>query len=74
MYIVAGGAGGGSLLASTETLEKEEAGLDWAWQEVASLPLGRTVRGLGLDNGWFMVTGECWRMLCYTARVIILTS
>ena len=61
VYIVAGGdvvnGRGGSNLASTETLEKDGGS---AWQLVASLPSGRWgVRGLGLDNGMFIVTGEC---------------
>ena len=47
-------------LASTETLEKDGGS---AWQEVASLPSFRWgVRGLGLDSGRFIVTGECWTM------------
>ena len=58
IYIVSGGADSSSYsLASTETLEKEGGS---AWQLVASLPSGRYgVRGLGLDNGRFMITGEC---------------
>ena len=63
VYIVTGGApgynsrGDGTILSSTETLEKDGGS---AWQLVASLPSGRWgVRGLGLDNGMFMVTGEC---------------
>ena len=57
VYIVSGGYGSGnSRLASTETLEKD-GGTEW--KEVASLPSARTgVRGVGLDNGRFMVTGE----------------
>ena len=60
VYIVAGGyvvnGRGGSNLASTETLEKDGGS---AWQLVASLPSARYgVRGLGLDNGRFMVTGQ----------------
>ena len=43
-------------LASTEILEKD-GGTEW--QEVASLPSARyAVRGVGLDNGRFMVTGQ----------------
>ena len=57
IYIVSGGWRSSSL-ASTEILEKEGGS---AWQEVASLPSGRSaVRGLGLDNGRFLITGECW--------------
>ena len=60
VYIVAGGyvvnGRGGSNLASTETLEKDGGS---AWQLVASLPSARqAVRGVGLDNGRFMVTGQ----------------
>ena len=45
-----------SSLTSTETLEKDGGS---AWQLVASLPSARDkVRGLGLDNGRFMVTGQ----------------
>ena len=65
VYIVAGGyvvnGRGGSNLASTETLEKDGGS---AWKLVASLPSGRGgIRGVGLDGGMFMVTGECWTML-----------
>ena len=50
------GGYGSNFLASTETLEKEGGS---AWQEVASLPSARyAVRGVGLDNGRFMVTGQ----------------
>ena len=55
VYIVAGGwyIGG---VASTETLEKEGGS---TWQYVASLPEARSGhRGLGLDNGRFMITGQ----------------
>ena len=55
VYIVSGGWGS-SNLASTETLEKDGGS---AWQYVASLPSAREgVRGLGLGNGRFMVTGQ----------------
>ena len=59
IYIVSGGADSSSYsLATTETLEKDGGS---AWQYVASLPSARQgVRGVGLDNGRFMVTGECW--------------
>ena len=62
VYIVAGGMAGwhGSYITymeSTETLEKDGGS---AWQLVASLPSGRGgFRGLGLDHGRFIVTGEC---------------
>ena len=57
VYIVAGGWDG-SYMESTETLEKDGGS---AWEQVASLPSERyAVRGLGLDHGRFMVTGECW--------------
>ena len=61
VYIVTGGYGtyGSSWtqFKSTETLEKDGGS---AWQLVASLPSGRGgFRGLGLDHGRFIVTGEC---------------
>ena len=41
---------------TSETLEKDGGS---AWQLVASLPSARIgVRGLGLDNGRFIVTGQ----------------
>ena len=53
---MAGGHSGTGNLASTETLEKEGGS---AWQLVANLPLARHgLRGLGLHNGQFLVTGE----------------
>ena len=56
VYIVSGGHSGSGILTSTETLEKDRGS---AWQVVASLPEARwNVRGVGLDNGRFMVTGE----------------
>ena len=56
VYIVSGGGSRGSRLASTETLEKDGGS---AWQYVASLPEARYHhKGLGLDNGRFMVTGQ----------------
>ena len=57
IYIVSGGAdSSSSSLASTETLEKEGGS---AWQLVASLPEARQgVRGVGLDRGRFIVTGQ----------------
>ena len=57
IYIVSGGAdSSSSSLASTETLEKEGGS---AWQVVANLPSARYgVRGVGLENGRFMVTGQ----------------
>ena len=68
VYIVSGGfnngnalATGNGQLASTETLEKDGGS---EWQEVASLPSRRyELRGVGLDHGWFMVTGESWTIL-----------
>ena len=65
MYIVTGGRGGGGLphveaLATTETLEKDGGS---AWRLVASLPSGRVgVRGVGLDHGRFMITGQWIKM------------
>ena len=60
MYIVSGGWNSGDV-ASTETLEKDGGS---AWQLVASLPLARRgVRGLGLDHGRFILTGDCWTIL-----------
>ena len=60
VYIVSGGYGSGNL-ASTETLVKDGGS---AWQLVASLPSARrsvtSIRGLGLDNGQFIASGECW--------------
>ena len=56
VYIVSGGGDAFSTVASTETLEKDGGS---AWQLVASLPSARYgVRGVGLDNGRFMVTGQ----------------
>ena len=59
--MVAGGGDGRSALESTEILEKDGGS---AWKLVASLPLARDgIRGLGLDHGRFIVTGECWTIL-----------
>ena len=56
VYIVSGGYNGGNV-ASTETLERDGGS---TWQLVGSLPSARRgVRGVGLDNGRFMITGEC---------------
>ena len=56
VYIVSGGYSGSSNLASTETLEKKGGS---AWQLVASLPEAKfALKGLGLDNGRFMITGQ----------------
>ena len=62
VYIVAGGIQNnpdGTLknwLASTETLRKDGGS---AWQLVASLPSKiSSLRGLGVDNGRFLITGE----------------
>ena len=64
VYIVSGGrVSSGSYLASTEILEKDGG---TAWQYVASLPSKRSAfRGVGLDHGRFMVTGECFAILCH---------
>ena len=60
VYIVSGGS---PSTASTETLEKD-GGTEW--QEVASLPYPIFgVKGVGLDRGQFMITGECWAVLCH---------
>ena len=54
VYIVTGGHGPN--LASTETMDKDGGS---AWQLVASLPSARfALRGLGLDDGQFLVTGQ----------------
>ena len=67
VYIVSGGFGS-SFLASTETLERDGGS---AWQYAASMPSARSwVRGVGLDNGRFMITGEFWTILNI---IIILT-
>ena len=59
--MVAGGGDGRSALESTEILEKDGGS---RWKLVASLPSARDgVRGLGLDHGRFIVTGECWTIL-----------
>ena len=59
VYIVTGGRGAdsqGSHVASTEIMEKDGS----EWQEVASLPSARHyIRGVGLDHGRFIITGEC---------------
>ena len=56
VYIVSGGWDG-YYMESTETLEKDGGS---AWQLVASLPSARGgVRGMGLNNGQFIVTGQC---------------
>ena len=56
VYIVSGGINSGHV-ASAETLEKDRGS---AWQLVASLPSARVgVRGVALNNGQFMITGEC---------------
>ena len=55
VYIVSGGYNGGNV-ASTETLERDGGS---AWQLVASLPEAKfALKGLGLDNGRFMITGQ----------------
>ena len=56
VYIVSGGHSGSSRLSTTETLEKDEG---TEWQLVASLPEARwAARGVGLDHGRFMITGQ----------------
>ena len=63
IYIVSGGHSDSSNLASTEIFEKDGGS---AWQLVASLPWARRgLSGVGLDNGRFMVTGECFAILCH---------
>ena len=58
VYIVSGCRNG---QCHTETLEKDGGS---AWQSAASLPSARGgYRGLGLDHGRFIVTGECWTIL-----------
>ena len=65
VYIVSGGYNSGSVV-STETLEKDGGS---AWQLVASLPSGRFgVRGVGLDHGRFMITGQ-WSSACKICRI-----
>ena len=55
-------------MASTEILEKDGGS---AWQLVASLPSARqAVRGVGLDHGRFVITGECWTILNIIIMVI----
>ena len=49
-------AGGSPATASTETLIKD---VSTAWQQVADLPFAtHGLRGIGLENGQFIVTGE----------------
>ena len=61
VYIVSGGFWVASRRSSTEILEKD-GGTEW--QEVASMPYALWgPKGVGLDNGRFMVTGECWTIL-----------
>ena len=53
VYIVSGCRNG---QCHTETLEKDGGS---AWQLVANLPSARYgARGVGLDNGRFMITGK----------------
>ena len=58
VYVVAGGEHWRSgRLKSTEILEKDGGS---AWKLVASLPSARGgIRGVGLDHGRFIITGEC---------------
>ena len=69
VYVVAGGehwvTGGehwdGGALKYTEILEKDGGS---AWKLVASLPSARGgIRGVGLDHGRFIITGECWTII-----------
>ena len=61
VYIVSGGWVSNSTFATNETLQKD-GGTEW--QEVASMPYALWgPKGVGLDNGRFMVTGECWTIL-----------
>ena len=69
VYVVAGGEhwvkGGehwdGGALKYTEILEKDGGS---AWKLVASLPSARGgIRGVGLDHGRFIITGECWTII-----------
>ena len=63
VYIVSGGWVSNSTFATTETLQKD-GGTEW--QEVAGLPYPIFgVKGVGLDRGQFMITGECWAVLCH---------
>ena len=55
VYIITGGWDGGNNLGSTEIMLKDGG---TAWQQVADLPSARYgLRGVGLDNGKFLVTG-----------------
>ena len=59
VYIVAGGRG----VATSETLLKDGG---TSWQSAASLPSVRDApRGIGLDNGHFLVTGEGFCIIEY---------
>ena len=56
---------------TSETLEKDGGS---AWQVVASLPSARRgLRGLGLDNGRFIVTGQS-STTCITKQSILRVS
>ena len=47
---------GGEILSSTEILVKDGG---TSWKSVAELPYkARSLRGVSLDNGFFIVTGE----------------
>ena len=67
VYIVSGGRDrSGNVWASTETLVKNGGS---AWQMVANLPSARQgVRGVGLDHGRFMITGQ-WSSACKICRI-----
>ena len=65
-YIVTGGRG---YEASTETLLRD-GGV--AWQYAANLPSGRNgIRGLGLNDGNFIATGERFTMKSVVISVIL---
>ena len=56
-YIVSGGRNyGNQYLSSTEILEKDRG---TSWKSAAELPYSAiNLRGVSLDNGLFIVTGE----------------
>ena len=65
VYIVTGGVNlSNTPLTSTETLLKEGG---TSWQSAADLPSARhEVRGVGLDNGNFLVVGGDYKICCKT--------
>ena len=59
---------GGQTTASTETLVKD---VSTAWQQVANLPFSaHGLRGIGLDNGQFLVTGEDLTFILHSPLLI----